>query len=130
MNSKKITRRAYVTEMILVAICGVLPSIILVFTDGYQFRLGFPPFCAPTNIDILFPIVLMPLTLGSAVGLSLLFASFWILNRVSTYLCTVNMYMYTCNVHLCLYIFPKQNAILTHFVMSLEARFVSELNAD
>jgi len=86
MNSKKITRRAYVTEIILVAVCGVLPSIVLVFTDGYQFPLGFPPFCAPTNIDILFPIVLIPLTLGSAVGLSLLFASFWILHRVSAYM--------------------------------------------
>ena len=89
MSSKKTTRRAYVTEMVLVAMCGVLPSIVIVFTNGYQFRLGFPPFCAPTNIDVLFSIVLVPLALGSAVGLSLLFSSFWILHKVSICMYTV-----------------------------------------
>jgi len=86
MKSKRIRRLAYATEMVLVFTFGVLPSIVVVFTNGYQFPLGFPPFCAPASIEILLGIVLIPLTLGSVVGLSLLFASFWIVHRVSAYI--------------------------------------------
>ena len=83
VESHTFKRQTYVAEIILILICGVLPGVIVLFTDGYAY-LGFPPLCAPASIQFIFYVVLLPLTLGSALGLVVLFGTFWILHRVST----------------------------------------------
>lgn len=82
VKSHSFKRQTYVVEIILILICGILPGVVVIFTDGYV-TTGFPPLCVVTSIDFMFYVILLPLTLGSALGLILLFTTFWILRRVS-----------------------------------------------
>ena len=47
-QSKSFKRKAYVIEIIVILICGLLPSIIILSVGGYQFS-GFPALCAPSS---------------------------------------------------------------------------------
>ena len=94
LQSKTFRRQTYVMEMVFILLCGFLPSIIIASTSGYRF-LGFPLLCVASSESILFYTFLLPLTLGSTIGLCLLLASFWIVHKVK-YKC--GMYV---GVHMC-----------------------------
>jgi len=82
-QSKALRRQTYTVEMVFILLCGFLPGIIIASTSGYRF-LGFPLLCVVSSESILFYTFLLPLTLGSTIGLSLLLASFWITHKVNT----------------------------------------------
>lgn len=81
-KSKRLRRQTYLVELILIFLFGVLPWIILTIVGDYQFP-GFPYLCLPSSGPASFYIFLLPVTIVSTFGLCLLFASFWILHKVS-----------------------------------------------
>ena len=89
-KSKRLRRQTYLVELILIFLCGVLPWIILTIVSDYQFP-GFPYLCLPSSGPVLFYTFLLPVTILSTFGLCLLFASFWILHKVSN-----EIYVYMC----------------------------------
>ena len=82
-QSKSFKRKIYVIEIIFILICGLLPSIIVLFVSRYQFS-GFPALCAPSSEPVPVYIFLVSNAVVGVISLSLLFVTFWIIHKVCT----------------------------------------------
>lgn len=82
MKSAHFKRYAHIIEVIIVLGCGFIPSIVIVSTSEYGYS-GFPPSCSSENPAILFYTLILPIAIGSTVGLCVLLFSLWILRKVS-----------------------------------------------
>ena len=92
-KSKSFRRKAYVIEMIVILICGLLPNIIILSVNKYQF-FGFPLVCIPSSEPVPIYIFLISNALISMFTLSLLFITFWMIHKVAT--CVISyIHMYT-----------------------------------
>ena len=74
---------AHAAELIIVLVLGLIPGVIIVSTSKYQIDGFLPDLCAPSRRDVLFYTLLLPIVIGSTIGLTMLFTAFWILRRVS-----------------------------------------------
>ena len=81
MKSKRFRRIAHLVEVLIVLVCGLLPSIVIVNTSGYQF-VGFPPTCNNELPEVFFYTLIFPVSIEATVGLSMLLVSLWLLRKV------------------------------------------------
>jgi len=81
MKSTRFKRYAHLIEVLIVLGCGFIPSIVIVSTSGYGYS-GFPPLCNSQNPAVFFYTLILPIALGSTVGLSMLLFSLWIIRKV------------------------------------------------
>ena len=99
MKSVWFTRIAHITEVLIVLICGSLPSIVLFGISSYGYS-GFPPLCYSRNPVVLFYTLILPVSIGSTVILCLLLASIWILLVHKVTLLTVIVVVVVCVTHI------------------------------
>ena len=92
MKSKKFRRIAHLIEVVIISVCGLLPSIVIVSTSGYQF-IGFPPVCNYEMPDVFFYTLIFPMSIEATVGLCMLLVSLWLLHKVANY------YLFALNVY-------------------------------
>ena len=83
MNSKRFRRIAHLIEVVIVSVCGLLPSIVIVSTSGYQF-VGFPPACNNEIPEVFFFTLIFPVAIEANVGLCMLLVSLWLLHKVNS----------------------------------------------
>ena len=81
MKSKRFRRIAHLIEVVIISVCGLLPSIVIVSTSGYQF-IGFPPVCNYEMPDVFFYTLVFPMSIEATVGLCMLLVSLWLLHKV------------------------------------------------
>jgi len=86
-ESNSLKRKVYVAEMIVIVICGLLPSIIVITVDNYQYVGIFA--CVPGSGSVLVYTLLLPFTLVGMIGSSILFVTFWLIHKVciQRYIC-------------------------------------------
>ena len=82
MKSKRFRRTAHLVEVLIILVCGFLPSIIIVSTSGYQF-IGFPPACNSEIPDVFFYTLIFPISIEATIGLCMLLVSLWLLHKVT-----------------------------------------------
>ena len=97
MKSVRYRRTAHVIELLIVSVCGFLPSIIIICTSGYRYS-GFRPACLYVIPEVLFYTFVFPISIGATIGLCILLISLKILkvHRVS-YLYIVHILLYCGN---------------------------------
>ena len=67
--------------MLIVLICGLLPSVIIIGTSGYHY-IGFPPICTNDIPEVLFYTLIFPISIEGIFGLWTLLISLWIIRKV------------------------------------------------
>ena len=90
IKSKQFRRNVHFIEVLIVLMCGLLPSIIIVSTSGYQY-IGFPPVCTNEIPEVLFYTLIFPISIEAIFGLCMLLISLWILRKVTNQWLTVHM---------------------------------------
>ena len=85
MKSKWFRRSVHLIEALVILVCGLLPSVIIVSTSGYQYS-GFPPVCTNEIPEVLFYTLIFPISIEATFGLCMLLISLWILRKVAIYL--------------------------------------------
>ena len=80
-NSKKFQRYVHLTEVLVVLVCGLLPSVITVSTSGYQYT-GFRNVCTSRLHEVFFYTLMLPMSIEATFGLSMLLICLWILCKV------------------------------------------------
>ena len=97
MKSTHLKRNIHITEIVITLVCGLLPSIIIIGTSGYQY-IGFPPVCTNEIPEVMFYTFVFPISIGATIGLSMLLLSIVILRKVSNHVhymyITYYMYIY------------------------------------
>ena len=88
------SRRVHAIEMIIIMILGLLPGTIIVSTSGYQIDGFLPDLCSPKDRDALFYSLVLPIEISATIGLSLLFTTFWILRRVSSFMSIITILLH------------------------------------
>ena len=83
-ESKSFRRKAYVVEIIVILIIGLLPNIIILSVNKYQF-IVFPLVCTPSSDPVPVYIFLISNALICMTTLSLLFLTFWMIHKVAVY---------------------------------------------
>jgi len=101
MKSAHFKRYAHAFEVVIVLGCGFIPSIVIVTTSGYRYS-GFPPSCSSDNPAVLFYTLILPIALGSTLGLCVLLFSLWILRKVSKK--RLALYQHSNPVMLCIFV--------------------------
>ena len=81
MKSTQFRRIAHFIEVLIILVFGLLPSIVIVSTSGYQF-VGFPPVCNNEIPKVFFYTLIFPISIEATIGLSMLLASLWLLRKV------------------------------------------------
>ena len=81
INSKPLQRSVHLIEVLVVLVCGLLPSLIVLGTSGYQY-IGFPPVCTNEIPEVLFYTLIFPISIEAIFGLCMLVISLWILRKV------------------------------------------------
>ena len=82
MKSTHLKRNVHIIEVVITLVCGLLPSVIIIATSGYK-HYAFPPVCIHASPEMLFYTFILPISIGAAVGLSLLLLSIVILRKVA-----------------------------------------------
>ena len=82
MKSKQFRRITHFIEVLIILVCGLLPSIVIVSTSGYQF-VGFPPVCNNEIPEVFFYTLIFPISIEATIGLSMLLVSLWLLRKVN-----------------------------------------------
>ena len=82
MKSKRFRRIVHLVEVLIILVCGLLPSIVIVSTSGYQF-VGFPPVCNSKIPDVFFYTLIFPISIEATIGLCMLLVSLWLLHKVT-----------------------------------------------
>ena len=82
MKSKRFRRVTHLIEVIIISVYGLLPSIVIVSTLGYQF-IGFPPVCNNDMPDVVFYTLVFPMSIEATVGLCMLLVSLWLIHKVA-----------------------------------------------
>ena len=83
-QSKSFKRKAYVVEIIVILIIGLLPNIIILSVNKYQF-IVFPLVCTPSSDPVPVYIFLIANALICMITFSLLFLTFWMIHKVRSY---------------------------------------------
>lgn len=81
LKSKRFRRYVHLIEVLVILVCGLLPSIITVSTSGYQYS-GFPPVCTNEIPEVFFYTLIFPICIEATIGLCMLLISLWILRKV------------------------------------------------
>ena len=81
MRSKQLKRSVHLIEVLIVLICGLLPSAIIIGTSGYHY-IGFPPICTNEIPEVLFYTLIFPVSIEATVGLCMLLILLWIIRKV------------------------------------------------
>ena len=89
LKSQRFRRSVHLIEVLVVLVCGLLPSVIIVSTSGYQYS-GFPPICTHATPEVLFYTLIFPISIEATIGLCMLLISLWLLRKVTA--CTVLSY--------------------------------------
>ena len=89
MKSTHLRRKVHIIEVVITLVCGLLPSVIIIGTSGYQ-NFAFPPVCTNETPEVLFYTFIFPMSIGATIGLSMLLISLVILRKVSSYVATYN----------------------------------------
>ena len=87
MKSTSLRRNLHIAEVAITLLCGLLPSIIIIGTSGYQ-NFAFPPVCTNEIPEVLFYTFIFPMSIGATIGLSMLLLSIVILRKVHMYIRT------------------------------------------
>jgi len=82
MLSHSTKRRVHLIEVVVITSLGLLSGIITISTSGYEF-IGFPRSCTASSSAGLFYTLILPITIGFTIGISLMCASVLIVRRVS-----------------------------------------------
>ena len=82
MDSTHLRRNVHIIEVVITLVCGLLPSVIIIGTSGYQ-HYAFPPVCIHETPELLFYTFIFPISIGATIGLSMLLISLVILRKVS-----------------------------------------------
>ena len=82
IKSKQLRRSVHLIEVLVVLVCGLLPSVIIISTSGYQY-IGFPPVCTNEIPEVLFYTLIFPISIEAIFGLCMLLISLWILRKVA-----------------------------------------------
>ena len=82
MKSPQIRRNVHIIEVIVTLVCGLIPSVIVIGTSGYQ-HFAFPPICTNEVSEMLFYTFIFPISIGATVGLCMLLICFIILRKVT-----------------------------------------------
>lgn len=80
-KEKSHSKKVYVVEIILILTLGLLPSLVIAATSGYQFA-GFPPICITRSPNVLFYTAVFPVSLITIFGVCLLLGALWALHKV------------------------------------------------
>ena len=88
MRSHSATRKVHFVEVFVILTLGLLSSIIIISTSGYQFD-GFPQLCTPASLAGYFYYQLLPFTIGSTFAILILCTLVLIVRSVS---CSVKVY--------------------------------------
>ena len=89
LKSQRFRRSVHLIEVLVVLVCGLLPSVIIVSSSGYQYS-GFPPICTHATPEVLFYTLIFPISIEATIGLCMLLISLWLLRKVTA--CTVLSY--------------------------------------
>ena len=81
MKSKRFRRVTHLIEVVMISVYGLLPSIVIVSTSGYQF-VGFPPVCNNDMPDVFYYTLVFPISIEATVDLCMLLVSLWLLHKV------------------------------------------------
>ena len=81
MKSPQLRRNIHIIEVIITLACGLIHSVIVVGTSGYQ-HFAFPPLCTNKGPEILFYTFIFPISIEATVGLCMLLVSLWLLHKV------------------------------------------------
>ena len=81
MKSPQLKRYIHIIEVIVTLACGLIPSVIVIGTSGYQ-HFAFPPVCTNEVPEVLFYTFIFPISIGATVGLCMLLLSIIILRKV------------------------------------------------
>ena len=81
-ESNSFKRKAYVIEIIVILICGLLPSGLMFSVSEYQF-IGYPLLCVPSSEPVLIYILLISNALVVMITLFLLLITFWMIHKVT-----------------------------------------------
>ena len=84
LKSKQFRRSAHLIEVLVVLVYGLLPSVIIVNTSGYQY-FGFPPVCTNVIPEVFFYTLIFLISIEATVGLCMLLISLWLLRKVKNY---------------------------------------------
>ena len=80
-KSPQLRRYIHTIEVIVTLACGLIPSVIVIGTSGYQ-HFAFPPVCTTEVPELLFYTFIFPISIGATVGLCMLLLSIIILRKV------------------------------------------------
>ena len=86
MKSTHLRRNVHIVEIVITLVCGLLPSVIIIGTSGYQ-HYAFPPVCIHGTPEMLFYTFIFPISIGATIGLSMLLISLVILRKVRKHKC-------------------------------------------
>lgn len=75
-------KRNHIIEVVVTLVCGLVPSLVIISTSGYQ-HFAFPPTCNNGIPEVLFYTFIFPMSIGATVGLCMLLMSFVILRKVN-----------------------------------------------
>ena len=76
-------RITHIVEVIIAMSLGLLPGAVIIGTSKYQIS-SFPPdLCVPGNSSVFFYTYSLTVSIGSTIGLGMLFTAFSVLRRVS-----------------------------------------------
>ena len=82
LKSQWFRRGVHLIEVMVILVCGLLPSIVIVSTSGYQYS-GFPPVCTNAIPEVFFYTLIFPISIEATVGLCMLLISLWLLRKVT-----------------------------------------------
>ena len=88
-KSPQLRRTVHIIEVIITLVCGLIPSVVIIGTSGYQ-HFAFPPVCTNEVPEMLFYTFVFPISIGATVSLYMLLICFIIIRKVTMYVC---MYM-------------------------------------
>ena len=84
-------RTTHIVEVIVVIVLGSLPGAVVIGTSKYQIY-SFPPeMCVPSNSSVIFYTYSLTFSIGSTIGLGMMFTAFSVLRRVSGSITHVTM---------------------------------------
>ena len=81
LKSRQFRRSVHLIEVLVVLVYGLLPSIVIVSTSGYQYS-GFPPVCTNATPEVFFYTLIFPISIEATIGLCMLLISLWLLRKV------------------------------------------------
>ena len=95
LKSERFRRTVHIIEVLVVLVCGLLPSVVIVSTSGYQYS-GLPPVCTNAIPEVSFYTFIFPISILATIGLCMLLISLWLLRKVWNWHTQLLNYICTC----------------------------------